>query len=382
MGMHNFGQKRWGSGLIDDLRSHSDQNTRIVGDFTKSVALVPIVERIRRKLTEDPVWRLHLEQLPETLDDKVPALHTLILGEMEALCGTAFRRERLQTRFFELGNNYYLGMELPREYDVWKNATVSKVAPARPEIAPDNVKMIRRTFQQALHNHIDRLWYESTLEIISEGDVYNPGGKGKIPQLYTIDSPYEQRLGELKGQEAFRLFRHKYRVRSHDGNGFTQIQSENERGTFAIPTNTYVVEIATGSKRSLGQLAAGNLFEPIDTFEIIEKRSGSTVVRNSGGYVAVMSNNVRVGRVSDLARGPNGYSESRVALASFPVAHVVSHRTLRVNRVQGRGGEDGFITAFVGDAQASVSQDMLLESHLLVELPCARLTKSQLFLLT
>jgi len=251
----------------------------------------------------------------------------------------------------------YLGMELPREYDAWKTATVQKVAPVKPETAPEATKNIRKKLLSALPNQIDRLWYESTLEVIAEGDVYNPGGRGKIPPLYMIDSPFEQKLGELDEQEAFRLFKRNYRVHKHEGDGSTAIQSEYERDTFLIATKTYVLDLATRSKRYLDELSGGDLFEPVDTFEVLAKRGGSSIVRNSGGYVSVMSHNVRVGRVSDLSRAPNGYSESKVALASFPVAHVVSHRTLRVNRVQGRTGqEDGYITAFVGDAQASVSQ--------------------------
>lgn len=354
--MHNFGEKRWGSGLIDDIRSHSDQNTRIVGDFTKSVVLVPIIERMYRKLSKEPVWKYHFDHLAESLKDKVPSLHNSIHNEFKGLCDTLFTRERLQTRFFELGNNYYLGMELPREYDLWKNETIPKVAPDHPATAPDSIKSIRKRFQRTLASHMDRLWYEATLEVIAEGDVYNPGGKGAIPKLYTIESPFEQPLGELKELEAFRLFKKVYRVETHDGNGLTLIKLSNERDAFAIPTKTYVLDLATQNKRTLGDLLVGDTFEPIDTFEIIAKQNGSTIVRNSGGHISIMPNKVRVGRASDLARGPNGYSESNVALASFPVSHIVSHRTLRVNHVQGRGGDDGFITAFVGDAQASVSR--------------------------
>eukprot|EP00957_Ditylum_brightwellii_P188343 14338185-Ditylum_brightwellii.AAC.1 len=36
MGMHNFGETRFGKGLIADFRSQTEQNTRVVGDFTKS----------------------------------------------------------------------------------------------------------------------------------------------------------------------------------------------------------------------------------------------------------------------------------------------------------------------------------------------------------
>lgn len=33
--MHNFGEKRFGDGLVDDIRSQTEPNTRVVGDFTK-----------------------------------------------------------------------------------------------------------------------------------------------------------------------------------------------------------------------------------------------------------------------------------------------------------------------------------------------------------
>ena len=33
--MHNFGEKRWRDGIIDDIRSQTEPNTRVVGDFTK-----------------------------------------------------------------------------------------------------------------------------------------------------------------------------------------------------------------------------------------------------------------------------------------------------------------------------------------------------------
>ena len=248
----------------------------------------------------------------------------------------------------------YLGMEVPREYDAWKKTVISGIVGASTETAPERMRIMLRVCQRTLANHIDRLWYDATLEVISSADVYNPGGKRKIPRLYTIDAPYEQRLGELKEHEAFRLFRRTYNVIMHDGNVLTKVKCD-EQHAFSLPTNTHVFEVATKVQRLLCQLDAGELFEPLDTFEILQRGRGSSVVRSSGGYVTTMSHSVLVGRVSDLARAPNGYSESKVALASFPVAHVVSHRTLWVNRVPGRMGEDCFITAFVGDAQASVS---------------------------
>jgi hypothetical protein len=191
------------------------------------------------------------------------------------------------------------------------------------------------------------------------GDVYNPGGRNMIPRLYTIESPFEEDLGNLREHDAFRLFGQDYQVHAHEGNGFTMVKSKHESDIFALPGMTYVLDHSTDTKKTLIELIAGDPFEPVDTFEILVKQAGTSIVRSSGGYCVTMSNKIQILRGSDLARAPNGYSESKVALASFPVAHVVSHRTLRINRVQTRGGEDGYMTAFVGDAQASVCGKLL-----------------------
>jgi hypothetical protein len=101
LGMHRFGEKRFGSGLADDLKSHSIPNTRVVGDFTKSITLSPIVETMRRKLSEDPDWRAHVDQAIGGMNDGSSA----VLNELLSLERSSFRRHFLQTRFFELGNN-------------------------------------------------------------------------------------------------------------------------------------------------------------------------------------------------------------------------------------------------------------------------------------
>lgn len=256
-------------------------------------------------------------------------------------------------------------MEFPREYDSWKEAFCAKIAPPRPATATEEAQTQRGSYGKAINHYIDRLWYETTFEILKNGDVYNPSGRAKIPDLYTIDSPFEVKLGELKEQDAFRLFNKSYRLHSIESNGFCMIQEFNQNTSFAIPSKSYVqtstvsrsrdgVERVTRTKVELEQVTVGTVFEPIDVFEILKKGSKTSIVRTSRGHVTEMDNNVPVGRSNDLSRGPDGCSESKVALASFPVAHAVSHRTLRVNTVRGRGGEDGFITTYVGDAQSSV----------------------------
>jgi hypothetical protein len=107
--MHNFGEKRWGVGLVDDFRSVSDQNNRVVGDFTKSVALGAIVKKMYEKMHGDIVWSGHFDQLPKIFNETFPSLHREMKEEVESLAKTDFHRKRLQIRFFELGDNYYIG---------------------------------------------------------------------------------------------------------------------------------------------------------------------------------------------------------------------------------------------------------------------------------
>ena len=92
MGMHRFGQPRWGIHLIDDFRSIMDQNTRIIGDFTKSVHLRSIVMTMIKKLKVNGHWNGHFGHQTEAL-----------IAKCEELKSCPFVRNRLQTRFFELG---------------------------------------------------------------------------------------------------------------------------------------------------------------------------------------------------------------------------------------------------------------------------------------
>lgn len=117
MGMHNFGEKRWGAGIVDDLRSQTDQNTRIVGDFTKMVRSAPVTQKMLDYMTDekDTNWQIHFEELavhagfPELndLDPIVPQIRRACAELAKA--APTFRRQTLQTRFFETGDNYYLG---------------------------------------------------------------------------------------------------------------------------------------------------------------------------------------------------------------------------------------------------------------------------------
>jgi hypothetical protein len=243
-------------------------------------------------------------------------------------------------------------MELPREYSAWQKLAVRRIAPQALPTAPLEAKAKRKKLQQAMLNSIERLWFEATMDVLREGDVFNPGGRATVPRFYTIDSPLKQTLGQLEELEDFRLANGMYWVEHNEGSDFTCIKSSDEPA-FQVSSKTRVIEHQTGAERNLGQILAGARFEPVDRFEVLFKRKDHSVVRNSRGHIAEMSHTIEIRRLSNLSRAPDGYSESKVALASFPTAHVVSHRTVKVNAQARQGGHDGCITAFIGDAQAS-----------------------------
>ena len=252
-------------------------------------------------------------------------------------------------------------MELPREYDSWKESTVLKIAPDKMRQTPDSLVAVREAFQKALSSHIDRLWFDATLEVLKHAFVYEKEGSRTIPRMYTIDSPFEQALGDLDELDAFGIANRWYRVQEQSEFFFTKLTLMNGDNSFCLPSKTYVLDQLTGTKKFLREADIGDLVQPIDVFEIMSKKKHFSIVRTSGGYVTKLSNLVLVNRKSDLARAPDGYSESKVSLSSFRVQHWISHRTLRINHVPGRHRDDGFITAHIGDAQASpVSHSFIL----------------------
>lgn len=118
MGMHNFGERRWRSGIEDDIRSQTDQNTRIIGDFTKMCRSTPVAEKMLEFMTDEKNrnWQLHFTALVAdsgftntmTGNDDVVIKIRHACAELATIAPT-FRRQTLQTRFFETGDNFYLG---------------------------------------------------------------------------------------------------------------------------------------------------------------------------------------------------------------------------------------------------------------------------------
>ena len=296
MVMHRFGNRRWKNGILDDVRSHTDQNTRIVGDFTKSINSQLIAEIMHELITTSPDWKQHFKNFFEDLSTPQDILVMKAVEQYKDMA--PFRRTHLQVRFFETGDNYYLGMEFTREYDFWKNQVVEEITSPiviKNDGSPTFEKRMRR-FKGSVSHAFDCLWFEAALETVKRGDVYNPGGHTKVPSLYVIDSYQDVKLGSLPVAETFCL---------------------------AIDTR----------KR----------------FEILDRPMfGQILVRNVEGILSKMDRNTKVRRGGNLARGPDGNTQSKVALATFPVGHYVNFRTMRVSNK-----ERGYVFAFGGDEQAT-----------------------------
>jgi hypothetical protein len=104
-GMHSFGEKRFGEGLLDDYCSIETHNTRVVGDFMKSLRIDSVVQTMATKLSNNDIWKQLFDTLAASLNDKIPAILSLLQSEMVVLTQIPFKRKRVQLRFFELGNN-------------------------------------------------------------------------------------------------------------------------------------------------------------------------------------------------------------------------------------------------------------------------------------
>lgn len=147
-----------------------------------------------------------------------------------------------------------------------------------------------------LKHHLDRLWYEACLETIRLGDVYNPGARKRVPRLYLISSYHDVCLGDLPVGESFRL------------------SEDNDSGFF----------------------------------EILIKSSSEVIVRNAQGRISRLGPTLLVRRDCNLTRTPDGNSESKVSIATFPVSHYVNYRTMRLNE-----SHKEYVSAFIGDEQAT-----------------------------
>ena len=300
MVMHNFGQNRYGAGLLHDFRSKNDENTRIVGDAT-AILHQPIVAEQMLELMRSEYWQSHFNKLIEnskfpslnSIEPLVPILRRSVLWH--ALNARFFIRQTLQVRFFETTDNIYLCTELTREYDKWKNHTADDLVSALKYPDDDERKKEMGCLRDTLLQHIDRLWYESCLEVIRRGNVYHSRATKRVPQLHLINSCTPTELQNLVVGESFTI-------------------TDKDQGKY----------------------------------EILVKTKKLILVRNVEGYVSKMELKTMALKECNLSRAPDGNNESEVALSTFSVGHRVNFRNLRLNHQ-----EPGYIFAFIGDSQST-----------------------------
>eukprot|EP00980_Cylindrotheca_fusiformis_P013350 scaffold3405_cov127-Cylindrotheca_fusiformis.AAC.5 len=274
--MHNFG-----------VTAGNAENSTI-GDSAKMVRLQAIAKcmfvTIKRKH-----WKMHFLKI---LGASVPLLEQLIeaVKDFEEKSKT-FRRQTLHARFFETCDNFYMGMELAHGYENWKNRTAAELSKGiDTKVATADDKSA-----SAIAHHIDRLWFQSSLDVIREAGVYDPAAYRRLPLLYLVDSYSNEDLRDLDVGDAFKVDE-----------------------------------------------------KPGERYEVVVKSKEFIFVRSVNGHMTRMKLDRQVCRQSDLTRSADGVSESSVAVSTFPVEQFVNHRSARVNNESG-----GYVFAFIGDEQAT-----------------------------
>ena len=89
---------------------------------------------------------------------------------------------------------------------------------------------------------------------------------------------------------------------------------------------------------------------PLKRFEVISrgKNFSKVLCRDMEGHVCKVSRKAQVFKAGDLSRAPDGESESKVSFATFPVAHFVNKKALKI-----RDYDNGTIYSALGDEQST-----------------------------
>lgn len=288
------------------------QNTRIIGDSTKLVSLENIALAML-ELIDTEHWQRHFEKIVEfsdfsSLNDRDPIV-TKFVGAVGAYTNSTgvFRRQYIQLQLFETGDNFYLSMEFPREYENWKNDTVNhllvsleqkKKKRKGEEMKPSSKSRKRNgsieELKRNLSHGIDRLWFEASLVILRCNSVYS-AEKNDVPEFQLVNSTMEVELRDLSVGDSFR--------------------------------------VAEKMKTK---------------FEILVMNKKDVFARNGEGKVQQFEPDAKVIRESNLARSMDCDSESEIAVASFPVAHFINHRSIRLN-----DWFKGYVFASFGEQQST-----------------------------
>jgi len=309
--MHQMGVPRWKNHLVNDIRTIVEDNTRLIGDFTKVISTQKIAERMKFHI-ESEDWRAaSAMQLYPSNADAHSAIYPMLakgVNEFFELSPRIFRQQ-VQGRVFETGDNSYLGMEVPREFGRWQQKLNDSLKTTSQQLGIDP-----KDFSKRLNRFTAKLFFQGAFDVLQSGDVFNPGAKNQVPVMRLVDSVVSRPLHELNNGDAF-LVKDKM------------------------------------EKKHRGQAASDHL-RP-GRYEMISRGTGwlcttPFIVRDMEGRVFAVPGSIIVYRANDFSRAPDGITESKVAFSTFPVAHYVNHAGIR--RVDAKRQ---LVYIPVGDAQST-----------------------------
>ena len=282
--------------------------TRIVGNSIKLVRQTFIAEDMVRLIKTDN-WQEHFEKLIEdsefpSLNDKDPIVTKLVEAvEWHDSHAGEFRRQTLQIKLSETIDNFYLAMELTREYQKWKHDTVDRLLFTIKEVS----KHKKRSFEElkeTLRHNIDTLWFEACLEVLRNSGIYDTDSKNRIPIANLINSRIKESLKSLSVGESFR-------IAGKESRKLDVILKQRE----------------------------GKLTQKVTIF-----------ARNADGTIQRFDGATDVFREGCLTRSidGDGDGESIVAVATSPVSQYVNHHSISVNNQT-----KGYVFVSIGDEQST-----------------------------
>ncbi len=293
-------------GLHDVINRNAVQITRIIGDSVKLVRQRFIAKDMVRLIEMDN-WQQHFEKIIEdsdfsSLNDKDPIVTKLVEAvEWHSAHADEFRRQTLQVKLSETVDNFYIAMELTREYEKWKHETVDRLLFSVKGVSKHRKRNLEE-LKETLRHNIDLLWFEACLEILRHSGVYDADAKNKIPAFHLISSHTEESLKNLSIGDSFRV-----------------VGKTNRKFDFLL-------------KKSDKRTMPGYI----------------VYARSAEGIVQKFLPNTKVFRQSSLSKSIDGDGESKVAVATFPVSLHVNYHPIRANEQT-----KGYVFASLGDEQAT-----------------------------
>ncbi|CAJ1944605.1 unnamed protein product [Cylindrotheca closterium] len=276
--MHNFGV------------TVRNKVTTVFGDNTKMVRQDAVVSQMV-PLVRKKYWKYHFLHV---LGGSLEALESLMEAIMRFAKKTkSFRRKTLQIRFVETCDNFSLGMEMTHVYRNWRAGIGQELAKSLKK--PPAFDVIGMEPKDYIAQNIDKLWFQATLEVLTEAKAYAHSARRRVPHFYLAPSHSDDDVGELDVGDAFTLKE-----------------------------------------------------KPGERYEVVVKDDEFVFSRNANGHMTKMTLDRQVRRDSDLTRALDGVAESKIAVSVFTVGQFVNHRSARVNNEK-----DGYVYSFIGNEQAT-----------------------------